>query len=97
MKELKKEFVGIGEVKGFEFKQLHANGYAYVYEVKQPGVKEPHYEVFERVENTIFNCISYPKQKSFGVWAWCINNYDQAIKKYEETTKKVKERLDNQE
>lgn len=97
MKELKKEFIGIGEVRGFQFKQLHANGYAYVYEVFNPEANKAHYEVFERLENTAFDCVSYPKSKSFGVWAWCINNYEKAMEKYEEITKKVQERLESQE
>lgn len=96
MKELKKEFIGIGEVRGFQFKQLQANGYAYLYEVLNPESNNTHYEVFERVENTIFDCVSYPKSKSFGVWAWCIHDYDKAIKQYDEITKKVKERLESQ-
>lgn len=96
MKELKKEFIGIGEVRGFQFKQLQANGYAYLYEVLNPESNNTHYEAFERVENTIFDCVSYPKSKSFGVWAWCIHDYDKAIKKYDEITKKVQERLESQ-
>lgn len=95
MKELRKEFIGVGEVRGYQFKQLHENGYAYVYEVVNPEEKSPYYEVFERVENTIFDCVSYPKSKSFGVWAWCINDYDKAMLKYVEITKKVQERLEN--
>ena len=96
MKELKKEFIGIGEVRGYQFKQLQSNGYAYVYEVNNPEETKPHYEVFERVENTIFDCVSYPKLKSFGVWAWCISDYSKAMLKYDEITKKVKERLESQ-
>lgn len=97
MKELKTEFIGIGEVRGFTFKQLNANGYAYMYEVKNPDEQSSHYEVFERVENTAFDCVSYPKSKSFGVWAWCIKDYEKAYKKYDEITNKVKERLENKE
>ena len=97
MKELKKEFIGIGEVRGFQFKQLYENGYAYMYEVFNPEANDRHYEVFERVENTAFDCISYPKSKSFGVWAWCIHNYGKAMLKYEEITKKVQGRLESQE
>ena len=97
MKDLKTEFAGIGEVRGFTFKQLHSNGYAYLYEVKNPDENIPHYEVFERVENVQFDCVSYPKAKSFGVWAWCMKDYDKAMKKYDELTKKVKERLENKE
>lgn len=97
MKDLKTEFVGIGEVRGFIFKQLHANGYAYLYEVRNPDEQMPHYEVFERVENVQFDCVSYPKAKSFGVWAWCVKDYAKAMKKYDELTNKVKERLENKE
>lgn len=97
MKELKKEFIGIGEVKGFEFKQLHANGFAYVYEVRNQEANKTYYEVFERVENTIFDCISYPKSKSFGVWAWCISDYDKAMSKYDEITRKMQEKLENKD
>lgn len=95
MKELKKEFTGIGEVRGFMFKQLEFNGYAYLYEVKNCEANKVHYEVFERVENESFDCVSYPKSKSFGVWAWCINDYEKAKKKFEEITQKVKNRIEN--
>lgn len=96
MKELKKEFLGIGEVRGFQFKQLQANGYAYVYEVYNQEANSTHYEVFERVENEAFDCVSYPKSKSFGVWAWCIHDYTKAMQKYDKITKKVQERLESQ-
>lgn len=95
MKDLKKEFIGIGEVRGYKFAQIKANEYAYIYEVVNPEEKKPYYEVFERVENEQFDCVSYPKSKSFGVWAWCTNNYDKALKKFNEISEKVKERLDN--
>lgn len=34
MKKLEKEFIGIGEVKGFTFKQIKESEKAYLYEVK---------------------------------------------------------------
>ena len=95
MKELKEEFIGIGEVRGFFFKQIFNNGYAYLYEITNPEANSKHYEVFERVENEVFDCVSYPKSKAFGVWAWCIHDYDKARKKFEELTEKVKKRLGN--
>ena len=97
MRELKKEFIGIGEVRGFQFKQLHENGYAYVYEVCNIESEETHYEVFEFRVNTAFDCVSYPRSNSFGIWALCINNYEKAMENYEEITKKVQERLESQE
>lgn len=95
MKELREEFIGIGEVRGFVFKQLKFNGLAYMYEVRNNESNKTHYEVFERVENEGFDCVSYPKSKSFGVWAWCIHDYEKANKKFEEITKKVQNRLEN--
>jgi hypothetical protein len=94
MKELRKEFIGVGEVRGFHFKQIHENGYAYVYEVINNEANKTYYEVFERQENKAFDCVSYPKSKSFGVWAWCINNYEDALNKYNEVTKRAKERIE---
>lgn len=43
-----------------------------------------HYEVFKRKINTKFNCISYPSDKSFGLWAWTYKDLDNAIYKLEE-------------
>jgi hypothetical protein len=97
MKELSKEFIGIGEVRGFQFKQLHFNGYAYMYQVYSPEANRTYYEVFERVENESFNCVSYPKSKSFGVWAWCMRDYDKACLKFDEITKKVINRLEKRQ
>lgn len=96
MKELRKEFIGIGEVRGFRFKQLYYNGYAYMYEVVNNEANKTYYEVFEHRENKIFDCVSYPKSKSFGDWAWCITDYEDALNKYNEVTKKVKERMEIQ-
>ena len=52
MIELQQEFTGTGEVKGFIFKQIKNNGYAFIYEVKVPSDDDDsvriYYEVFER-------------------------------------------------
>lgn len=92
MKELEKEFIGIGEVKGFRFKQIFANKYAYMYQVKHPDVHEVYYEVFERKINEQYGCISYPKSKAFGIWAWCITDYDRAKEKFAKLTARVQKR-----
>lgn len=34
IKELEKEFTGVGEVKGFEFRQINKSEAAYIYEVR---------------------------------------------------------------
>lgn len=80
--ELRKHFIGRGEVKGFEFEQLSATDNAYLYEVTFNG--EKHYEFFKRKVNTQYNQVSYPTSKAFGVWAWTTSNKDLAIEKFNE-------------
>jgi len=81
MKELEKEFVGKGEVRGFRFTQIKKNQFAYLYEVT--AFKNVWYEVFHHKENNRYNCVSYPKSKSFGLWAWSISNLFEAIDKFD--------------
>lgn len=80
MKELKEEFTGRGDVGGFLFKQLAKSDKAYMYEVNDEGRIQ--YEVFERRENTRFNCVSYPGTQAFGNWAWCYDSKDRALSKF---------------
>lgn len=77
MKELEKQFIGRGEVKGFTFTQIKQNGKGYIYHVRDTFGNE-RYEVFKRVENVRFNTISYPKSKSFGKWAWTTSSLEKA-------------------
>lgn len=97
VKELKEEFDGVGEVSGFHFIQKMKNDYAYLYEVHNPNVVEPHYEVFERRVNTMYDCVSYPKSNAFGVWAWCIVSYDRALEKFKEITELAEIKNENGE
>lgn len=76
MRQLKENFFGRGEVKGFEFTQLKKTEYGYIYAVNTG--EKVHFEVFKHKENKQFNCISYPKTKSFGVWAWTCGTYKRA-------------------
>ena len=68
MRELKEYFSGRGQVKGYVFSQINQTKYGFLYEVK--GDNTIHYEVFKRVENTMYDCVSYPTDKAFGIWAW---------------------------
>jgi hypothetical protein len=77
MKELEKKFVGKGQVKGFKFTQIKQNENGYIYEVESNGFI--HYEVFKRKVNRLYNCISYPSNKSFGLWAKTYKKLDSAI------------------
>ena len=85
MKELNDEFKGIGQVKGYYFQKIKKSPYSYLYEVKNTITGVIHYEVFKRKENTRFNCVSYPTDKAFGIWAWTCMNLDRAIEKFDET------------
>ena len=81
MKQLQKQFEGRGEVKGYSFNQLFATDKAYIYALSdENGIS--HYEVFKHVENTQFNCISYPRSNSFGIWAWCTKSIERAMDKF---------------
>lgn len=80
MRELKEQFLGRGQVKGFMFTQVEKSAFGYIYEVFT-GVNY-HYEVFKRNENTHFNCVSYPTNKAFGRWAWTYSSLDKAKDKF---------------
>ena len=82
MKKLPKEFIGKGEIKGFEFRLLSKKPNAFLYQVNTGN--QIHYEVFKRIENKRFGCISNPTSKAFGIWAWSSSNLVQAIKKFNE-------------
>jgi len=90
---LEKEFIGIGEVKGFKFKQIDSTTLGYIYLVDTGD--SIHYEVFKRVNSPL--CIdfkkrlyseteskeSYPKSNSFGITAWCCNKLIKAVNRLE--------------
>ena len=82
MKQLKENFTGKGQVKGFTFTQIKKNEHAYIYEVNTGN--SIHYEVFKHKENTQFNCVSYPSNKAFGIWAWTCGNLEKANQFFEE-------------
>lgn len=66
MKELDSVIKGRGEVRGFTFTQVARSPYAYVYKQEYDETGEVLYEVFRRVENNQFSCVSYPKSSGFG-------------------------------
>jgi len=80
MKELKKQFIGRGEVKGNKFTQIRCTNRAFLYEINTGY--SIYYEVFKRKENKRFGCASYPTAKSFGVWAWTYYSLDKALEKF---------------
>ena len=86
MKELKEYFSGRGQVKGYVFNQIRKTNWGFIYEVK--GNDIIHYEVFKRKENTMYDCISYPTDKAFGLWAWTCDSVERASEMLE-TFKKI--------
>lgn len=92
IKELEKEFIGKGQVRGFKFTQIKKNEHAYIYKVNQDGVIR--YEVFQRRVNTRFNCITYPSNRAFGVWAKTTRSLSGANVHFEHFTN-IKEMQDN--
>ena len=104
MIQLEKEFLGSGEVRGYNFKQVKANDYAYIYEVRILSGEDvgcAYYEVFERKVTKGGQIICdgetvnvepkevYPSCKAFGIWAWCVSGYDNALRHFEEITERL--------
>jgi hypothetical protein len=89
MKELEKSFIGTGEVKGFQFTQLFAYTYGYIYHVLTPD-GTIHYEIFSRAisasgkrkfgdrEILIEEQVRYPNSNSFGIWAKTTTSLERA-------------------
>jgi len=90
IQELEKEFIGTGKVRGFKFKQINQTKNGYIYEVK---AGKTYYEVFKRKQTPV--CIdfvkriysetdfkvSYPKENSFGTWAWTCESIEEVEEK----------------
>lgn len=79
IKELKKDFIGRGEVKGFKFRQISVTKWGFLYEVSNCDTK--YYEVFKKRINRRFATYSYPASNSFGIWAFTFQTLDEAIDK----------------
>jgi hypothetical protein len=84
MKELREQFEGIGQVNGYSFQNKKKSPYSYLYAVKNNDTGTIHYEVFKRKENTLYNCVSYPTDKAFGIWAWTCSSLDRAVEKFDQ-------------
>jgi hypothetical protein len=85
MKPLEKEFIGIGEVRGFAFRQLEGAP-VYLYEVRSES--NVWYEVFEHRVHEKYQTVTYPKSPSFGVWAFSIASLEKAYQKREQMLSK---------
>jgi hypothetical protein len=82
MRQLEVNFTGKGQVKGFIFTQIKKSDYAYIYKV-DTGFSI-HYEVFKHKENNHYECVSYPSDKGFGLWAYSFTKIESACDKFDE-------------
>ena len=64
---------------GFIYKQVFKNDNGYIYSQERNGVMIG-YESFLRMENTQYNCISFPGNEAFGKWAWSVRTLEAAMK-----------------
>lgn len=62
---------------GFTYRQLYTGPEGYIYEQNYDG-EVIAYEAFRRVENTQFDCISFPGNEAFGKWAWSCRTLERA-------------------
>ena len=95
IERLQDEFDGSCEVSGFRFVRIDVNDGKYCYKVTSPKGKH-HFEVFKAkivavcidFDNRVYSETEfkevYPKYPLFGISAWCINDYDKAILKFNE-------------
>lgn len=101
IKELPKHFIGTGEVRGFEFTQLLKTDHAYLYQVECKSENDDktttYYEIFERKINKVYGNVSYPKSKSFGIWAYTKSDFNVAVSKLSELDERVRERIARRE
>lgn len=97
MKELEMRFSGTGEVKGYKFEQTECSVFAYIYKKTHMESGNVSYEVFKRVENRQFDCVSYPKSKSFGVWAWEYSDHLVALERFMNIHMREKSKLEQKE
>ena len=98
IQELEKEFVGNGEAKNSNFKQIAKSEFAYIYEREKHG--QITFEVFERKNSPI--CIdfdarlysdtefkeTYPKGEVFGRLAWYCGTKEKAFYYFNEINTK---------
>ena len=75
--ELPTHFIGRGQVRGFKFRQICVTNRGFLYEVNTGHMM--YYEVFKKKVNTQYDCVSYPRSKSFGIWAWTTTDIKQAF------------------
>jgi hypothetical protein len=87
MKELEKNIIGKGEVKGYLFTQVQMSDKAYLYKVDTGASIQ--YEVFKKIyrTNSIRHC--FPISKAFGIWAYTFPTLEKALEKFNKLSQKI--------
>jgi hypothetical protein len=62
---------------GFVYTKVYEDDNNYIYSQQRNG-NLIGYEVFRKKVNTMFNCESFPRNESFGLWAWSTRTLDRA-------------------
>jgi hypothetical protein len=79
-RELQKNFIGLGGMKGFVSQQLFSTSKGYLYQVMKNG-KLIRFDVFERKADSETQMLNYPTLKDLGKWAWRYDTSREAVKK----------------
>ena len=77
IRDLKTDFTGRGQVRGFQFTQLSKTHKAFLYLINTAD--SIYYKVFRKHINHRYACESYPTDKAFGIWAYTTPNLEQAF------------------
>lgn len=77
IQELRGQFIGRGQVKGFHFIQISKTNSAFLYKVDTGD--SIYYEVFKKLVNHRYACVSYPTDKAFGIWALTTPDLERAF------------------
>lgn len=67
--------------RGFRYTQVFKNDKWYIYKQQDQNGNNLAYEVFYRKENIRFDCVSFPGDEAFGLWAWSCTTLDRALKR----------------
>lgn len=71
---------------GYDYEQVKSTDYGYIYAQKIAD-KVIAYEVFKYKENTQFDCVSFPGNEAFGLWAWTYWDLNDALAKLDSFVK----------
>lgn len=66
---------------GYDYYLTESSKTAYIFK-QVLGGQVIGYEVFKRIENSRFDCVSFPRDEAFGKWAWTYRTLEKAQDKF---------------